>query len=148
MNNCIEALSLNGEAVKSKTANTARKLNEESFEMALNKILSNKEINLSKSPLVKSSSSDAPKTLEAIEEERASRMKLQMKIDEAMDRLGSFFGFGKTIMEGILKSLKISPEDLLDPAKREYIVKLLARKLGLAKDKEEALDELIASFQS
>jgi ribosomal protein S13 len=64
----------------------------------------------------------------------------------AVERLAAFFGIGKELMKAVLKSLHINPEDLVDPSQKDEIIKYLIKKFGLAKDRAEALSELIKEF--
>ncbi|NMM62473.1 hypothetical protein HBE96_07170 [Clostridium sp. P21] len=141
MENCTNVLSTNNSINKNKTSNTTKKLNEKSFGNIFNRIITNKINNSTKSNLTAVSTSSIEDINEKLEAE------MEQKADAAVERLAGFFGIGKTLMKAILKSMKISPTELLDPSRKKDIIKTLTKKFGLGKDRTEALTSLITDFQ-
>lgn len=146
MNNYIEALALSGGDVKNKTFNSSKKSNGESFGSILNNTIINEKNDSIENSLKGSASTNKSGVFDTEKLHQYFADQLDVLANEALERLGAFFGFGKELMGEILKTLNIDPKDLLDPAKKEAIAKALAKKLGLVKDKEDALFELIKGF--
>lgn len=75
-----------------------------------------------------------------------SRGLTQDKIDGAVGKVANFFGISGKFMRMILESLGIKPEDLLDPSKREAIIKALGKHFNLSDSKEAELSKLMNKF--
>lgn len=146
MNKYIEALTLESGTVKNKKSYTHKKLSGESFESIFSKAVIDEDVKKTEN---NSETSEKTNTSGIFDTEKLHQYyenQLEYEEDMAVERLGAFFGIGKELMKAILQYLHINPKDLLDPSKRDLIVKALIKKFGLCKDKAEALSELMKGF--
>lgn len=146
MNKYIETLTLDSGVIKNKASNNYKKSNGASFKSIFNKaIMDEKE----KTSTNNSDTSERTNISDVSDTERLHQHcedQLERKSDRAVERLAAFFGIGKELMKEVLQYLHIDPKDLLDPSRKDEIIKYLIKQFGLAKDRAEALSELIKEF--
>lgn len=123
-------------------SNTNQKSTGELFSSILNKVMADEKTNT-----LKTMASDATDTISPNEATSSFKEDLEQRVDAAVERLAAFFGIGKHLMKAILQSVYIDPKDLLDPSKKEHIVKVLGEKFGLSKKRAEALSDLLDDFR-
>lgn len=142
MKNYMDILASSNDVAKNNLSNTSKKSSGELFANILNKVISNERTNT-----LKTMSSDATDTISPNEAISSFREDLDQRVDAAVERLAAFFGIGKHLMKAVLQSVYIDPKDLLDPSKKEHIVKVLGKKFGLSKERADALSDLLDDFQ-
>ncbi len=142
MKNHIDVLPTKNDVNKNKVSTSTKNSTGESFNTIFNKAILNQNSNSIKFNSTKVSDVSS---IEDISENLKEQ--LDQRVDDALERLSNFFGFGKYLMEAILKYMHIDPEDLLDPNKKSNIVKALVKQFGLSKDKSDALSLLVSDLQ-
>ena len=116
---------------KKNTVNTDTKdLNKKSFEIVLHEEVQGKKFSISKESNIQSYMTKRELTPED-------------PVTAAVSKLANGFGVSKDFMLAILKSLNISPQDLLDPTKEALIRQKLEYYFGISEKKKKLLDELM-----